>query len=53
MDESEKDALRDLAAKNICPNCGTTISSGKRQVYGNGVFCSLDCVAVYNATQDS
>ena len=49
MDTSEPDAMRSLAAQNVCPNCGKTIPQGKRHVYGDGVFCSLDCVAVYNA----
>ncbi len=51
MDTSERNALRSLADMNVCPNCGATIAPGKRQVYGDGVFCSLDCVALYNGAQ--
>jgi len=51
MAESDEQSLRDLAAKNICPNWGEIIQSGKRQQYGSGAFCSLDCVAAYSAAE--
>jgi len=51
MDESDRDHLRKLAAMNVCPNCGNSIQPGKRQQYGGGAFCSLDCVAQYNAAE--
>jgi len=51
MDESERDALRKLAGMSICPNCGNSIQTGKRQQYGAGAFCSLDCVAQYSAAE--
>jgi hypothetical protein len=51
MDNSERDELSDLSGKNVCPNCGEHIPEGKRQVYGGGVFCSLDCVAKYNVAE--
>lgn len=43
--------LRKLSDGAICPNCGETIAPGNRQVYGGGVFCSLGCVAEYNAAE--
>jgi len=51
MAQSEPEYLRELARKNICPNCGKQIPEGKRHPYGAGVFCSLDCVAEFNATE--
>lgn len=49
MSESEQPSLRDLAGWKICPNCGKEIPKGGRFPFGEGVFCSLDCVAEYNA----
>jgi hypothetical protein len=46
-----EDELRELSDKAVCPNCGSTITAGKRHVYGRGVFCGLDCVAEYNAAE--
>jgi hypothetical protein len=43
--------LRKLSDESVCPNCGKTIASSSRQVYGGGVFCSLQCVAEYNAAE--
>lgn len=51
MARSEREYLRELAGKNICPNCGKQIPEGKRHPYGAGVFCSLDCVAEFNAAE--
>jgi hypothetical protein len=51
MDESDRDTLRKLAAMNVCPNCGNSIQTGKRHQYGVGAFCSLDCVAQFNAAE--
>jgi hypothetical protein len=50
MTPEEDRFLRELAGKNICPNCGEHIQEGKCQRYGNGAFCSLDCVGLYNAS---
>jgi hypothetical protein len=47
MDKSEQDSLRELKEKGICPNCGSDLQPGKRFPRGDGVFCSLDCVAQY------
>jgi len=47
----QDDQLRKLSEKGVCPNCGNPIMAGSRQVYGRGVFCSLDCVAEYNAAE--
>jgi hypothetical protein len=47
MSELE-DTLRELWDKNICPNCGQKIPSGRRVgsgQKGKGGFCSLDCYA--------
>ncbi len=43
--------LRKLSNEAVCPNCGESIAPGTRQVYGGGVFCSLGCVAEYNAAE--
>jgi hypothetical protein len=51
MAQSERGYLRELAGKNICPNCGKQIPEGKRHPYGAGVFCSLDCAAEFNAAE--
>lgn len=51
MGRSEREYLRELARKNICPNCGKQIPEGKCHPYGAGVFWSLDCVAEFNATE--
>jgi hypothetical protein len=49
LDHDER--LRKLAEEGVCPNCGNAIGPGKRQVRGSGVFCSLGCVAEYNAME--
>jgi len=41
--------LRQLSEKSVCPNCGKVIAAGTKQTYGGGAYCSLDCVAKYNA----
>jgi hypothetical protein len=46
-----EDQLRKLSERGVCPNCGDIIKAGARQVYGAGVFCSLGCVAEYNAAE--
>src|SRR5262249_19209166 len=48
---SDHEQLQKLSEAAVCPNCGETISPGSRQVYGGGVFCSLGCVAEYNAAE--
>ncbi len=48
---SDHEELRTLSNAGVCPNCGATIAPGSRQVYGSGVFCSLGCVAEYNAAE--
>jgi len=45
MDKSEPESLRELKEKGICPNCGSHLQ--KRFPRGEGVFCSLECVAQY------
>lgn len=47
----QENHLRELSERAVCPNCGNTIPAGARQVYGRGVFCSLGCVAQYNAAE--
>ena len=47
----QEDQLLKLSEKAVCPNCGNAIAAGARQVYGSAVFCSLDCVAKYNAAE--
>jgi len=51
MAESDDQDLRELSAKNICPNCGEIVQAGKIQRYGVGAFCCLKCVAEYNAAE--
>jgi hypothetical protein len=51
MAQSEQEYLREPARKNICPNCEKQIAEGRRHPYGAGVFCSLDCVAEFNAVE--
>lgn len=51
MNGSEQDDLRELSSKNVCPNCGEQIPAGNRHLYGAGAFCSLACVAKYNAAE--
>lgn len=51
MAQSEQEYLRELARRNICPNCGKQIPEGGRHPFGAGVFCSLDCVAEFNASK--
>jgi hypothetical protein len=43
--------VRQLSEAAVCPNCGTTIKAGTRQVYGRAAFCGLGCVAEYNAAE--
>jgi hypothetical protein len=47
----EEDQLKKLSERGVCPNCGKMIAEGNRHVYGRGAFCSLDCVAEYNAAE--
>jgi hypothetical protein len=47
----QDDQLRELAEKTVCPNCGSTIKEGTRQLYGRLAFCSLVCVAQFNAAE--
>jgi hypothetical protein len=47
----QEDHLRELSERDVCPNCGSAIPAGSRQVCGRGVFCSLNCVAQYNAAE--
>ena len=51
MTPEEDRFLRELAGKNICPNCGEYVKTGGCQRYGIAAFCSLDCVAQYNAAE--
>jgi len=51
MAKSEREYLLELRGKNICPNCGNKILQGGRVARGAGEFCSLECVAKYNAEE--
>jgi hypothetical protein len=48
---AEEDRLRELDENDVCPNCGAALAVGARHVYGGGVFCSLGCVAEFNAAE--
>jgi hypothetical protein len=47
----QDEGLRKLSEQAVCPNCGNTITAGRRQVYGGAVFCGLGCAAEYNAAE--
>lgn len=51
--DSEEDYLLQLKEAGICPNCGNPTMDGRRVVRGEGIFCSLDCVASYYAAEFS
>jgi hypothetical protein len=48
MDGSEREHIRELREKGVCPNCEKLIAEGTGVAYGAGRFCNLDCVAEYN-----
>lgn len=53
MDKSEEEYLLELWERNICPQCGSEIASGKKFGAGEkkqGGFCSLQCYALYYET---
>jgi hypothetical protein len=46
---SEEDAkLNELRQAGVCPNCGRLIPEGKAVARGPGLFCSLECVALFH-----
>lgn len=47
----QEDQLRKSSENGGRPNGGGTLVAGSRQVYGCGVFCSLDGGAEYHAAE--
>jgi hypothetical protein len=46
--DSESERLSRPSREGICPNCGKAIPEGQGVVRGAGMFCSLDCVALFH-----
>jgi hypothetical protein len=48
MATSNDERLQEFAQWGVCPHCGSPLIDGDKFPRGKGVFCSFDCMTLFN-----